>query len=92
MERGGALISGRQLIEEPCGAFRILVPEPYGCGGQAALDVRIVLHRMNVPRQRGDHGRRRPCRGDDPEPCGEFILRQTGLGRRRQRRNRLEPL
>src|SRR5262245_47454547 len=43
--------------------------------GQAALGLRIVLHRMNLPRQRGDHGRRRPFRGDDPKPCGEFIFR-----------------
>src|SRR5215831_11666634 len=60
--------------------------------GQAALDVRIVLHRMNVPRERGDHGRGRPFRGDDPKPRGEFIVRQTGLGRRWQPRSRLEPL
>src|SRR6516165_11836089 len=60
--------------------------------GQAALDVRIVLHRMNMPRQRSDHAPRRPFRGDDSKPRGEFIFGQTGLGRRWEPRNHLEPL
>src|SRR5262249_496286 len=60
--------------------------------GQGALDVRIVLHRTNVPRERSDHAHRRPFRADDPNPWGEFIPRQPGLGRRRQPRTRLEPL
>src|SRR5262249_61234640 len=60
--------------------------------GQAALDLRIVLHRMNVPRQRIDHAPWRSFRRDDPKPRGEFIFGQTGLGRRWEPRHRLEPL
>src|SRR5437762_13605870 len=61
--------------------LRRLLPSLQAAIGQFPLDLRIVLDRVDMLHQLGDHWRRRAFRRDDAEPRRELVARQSGLGR-----------
>src|SRR5205085_10361920 len=60
--------------------------------GQFALDLWVVLHRVDVLHQLGDHWRRCALRRDDAEPGRERVARPPGRGRGWILRRSLQPL